>query len=421
MHNRQCGAAHVPIVFFILILVMFLGTLVFAWMTANKNSELIKERDDAVAATKAANERQLLADHYIAEIGRVIAKPGKYTGKGSIYGDAKLDGVEGVMNPAEIKQMLDKACADSGLAIATGLENVLAALVTHGTQLASRAKDAEGARDKAQTEKAEVDAKFRTATSEASTAAATFSQGLEQARSEFEAAKLASNSRIANLEQNLRDKDSELATAREASATTEKGLRGEIAKHKMHNSALTAREQLRQPEDVADGKIVGARDRVNVAFINLGTKDLLARGTTFRIRTPRGNEVKGYATVTRVEEERAEVELSNVKDPIGDWVREGDLLFNELYTPRMSRTIYLMGRFSAPYNKPELAAMLKRLGNKVVEKMGPGVDTVVLGDDPLNEAADGFSAVTDSEEYKLAVDLHVEFAPLRKIRDLVKL
>jgi hypothetical protein len=189
----------------------------------------------------------------------------------------------------------------------------------------------------------------------------------------------------------------------------------------MHNSALVSREQLRQPEDVADGKIIGARDGVAVAYVNIGKKDLLERGTIFRVRNPRSNEVKGMATVTRVEDERAEVELSSIKEPIGDWVREGDLIYNELYTPRMSRTIYLMGRFSAPYHKPELTALLKRLGNKVVDKMKPGVDTVILGDDPLNEAADGFSAVSDSEEYKLAVDLHVEFAPLRKIRDLIKL
>jgi len=189
----------------------------------------------------------------------------------------------------------------------------------------------------------------------------------------------------------------------------------------MLNSALTSRETLRQPEDVADGKIVVARQGVTTAFINLGKKDLLQMGTTFRVKNARSKDTKGYATVTRVEDDRAEVELSGITEPVGDWVREGDTIYHDLYTPGMSRTIYLMGRFNAPYNKDALATLLRRLGNKVVTKMGPGVDTVILGDDPLNEAGDGFAAVSDSEEYKQAVDLRVEFAPLRKIKDLVKL
>ena len=80
-----------------------------------------------------------------------------------------------------------------------------------------------------------------------------------------------------------------------------------------------------------------------------------------------------------------------------------------------------MGRFSAPYNKPELTNLLKRLGNNVVDKMAPGVDTVILGGDPVNEAGDGFASVQDSAEFKLASELRVEFAYLSSIRDLIKL
>ena len=80
-----------------------------------------------------------------------------------------------------------------------------------------------------------------------------------------------------------------------------------------------------------------------------------------------------------------------------------------------------MGRFSYPYNKPQLEQLLKNLGNKVVAKMGPGVDTVILGNDSVNENGDGFDKVLESQEYKEAINLGVEFAPLLKIRDLIKL
>jgi hypothetical protein len=160
---------------------------------------------------------------------------------------------------------------------------------------------------------------------------------------------------------------------------------------------------------------------VKTAFIDLGRKDMLQPGTVFRVKNPRNEAVKAHATVTRVEEDRSEVALSGVVDPIGDNVTAGDLLFNELFSPHQTRTIFLIGRFQAPYNKPDLANLLRRLGNRVVDKMGPGVDTVILGNDPVNEAADGFTAVAELPEYKQAVDLRVEFVYLRQIKDLIKL
>ena len=83
--------------------------------------------------------------------------------------------------------------------------------------------------------------------------------------------------------------------------------------------------------------------------------------------------------------------------------------------------MFLMGRFSAPYQKEQLANLLRRLGNRVVMKMGPGVDTVLLGNNPVNEAGDGFSIVQDSAEFKMANELRVEFTYLSKIADLIKL
>ena len=65
--------------------------------------------------------------------------------------------------------------------------------------------------------------------------------------------------------------------------------------------------------------------------------------------------------------------------------------------------------------------MLTRLGNRVVSKMAPGVDTVILGNNPLNEAGDGFDAIQESDDFKLANELRVEFTYLSKIADLVKL
>lgn len=418
MHTRQSGAAHVPIMFFLLLLVLFLGTLGFAWVTLTENGDLKKARDEAVAAKNEVDARALLVEHYIADIGDVIKKPGEYKGRRDIYDGATLSS-EGLMNPAEVKLVMDNACGAAEVSVGTSLENVLGAMVTRINQLKQRVSDISSERDKALTDKNAVDTKFSTTTQATSQTAREFQQSLDQSRSDFTSSLGDKDRTINSLQENLRQKDAQLLSVQEASAELEKELRGEIATLQNHNSALASREALRQPANTPDGTIIAARNGVRTAFINLGKKDLLQPDTIFRIKNPKNDIVKGYAKVIRVEQEKAEVELSGIIDPIGDYVREGDRLYNDLYTPGMSRTIYLMGRFSAPYNKDTLSSLLTNLGNRVVHKMGPGVDTVIVGNNLPTEENDGFAPIEDSDEYKLAVQLRVEFAPLIKIRDLV--
>lgn len=423
MSNRQSGAAHVPIMMFLILLVMFLGALGFGWVTLNQNTDLEQQLAETKRDAQVLRNKALLIEHYIEDIGRAIGKPGTYTGREgsrSVYGDAVLD-YPMVMNPEEIKQLMNEASSRAGVSIATGLENTLGALVTHTSQLSQRVADIEAERDKALTEKREMENKFAQATSSHSQAANKWRQDLEQARAEFTNANADRDRTITSLQEGLRNKADELTTVREEATAKQKELNKEIDKRNIALSALTNRYAMRQPPDVADGKVIAAQGGVPSAFVNLGRKDLLKEGTVFRIKNPHSDAVKGYATVTNVEDERAQVALSGLVDPIGDSVRAGDLLYNDLYTPRVTRTVYLLGRFSAPYNKPELKLLLERLGNKVVDKMVPGVDLVILGNQPVNEAGDAFVSLEESDDYKLAADLRVEFAYLTTIRDLIKL
>lgn len=424
MHNRQSGAAHVPIMFFLLLLVMFIGAVVFAFTTHTKNGDLIKQRNDAVAEAASLRKKELLLQDYFKAVDGVIRKQGTYEGEkgsGGIYGDATLSTYTGVINPTELKKVMDDALAAAGLSAATGLENVLNALVTKVNATNTRVKEVEAALEVARAEKSEIDKKFQAAAAEASAKASQFRTDLDQARSDFANAGNEREGRITGVTESLRAKNEELSAEKERATAEKKNLEREIAKHQMQSSALIARDALRKPADAADGKILIAKNGIPTAFINLGRKDNLIQGTVFRVKSPSSDKVKGYATVSRVEEERSEVTLSEFVDPIGDYARAGDLLYNDLFSPGFKRTIYLMGRFEKPYAKDDLANLLRRLGNRVVTKMQPGVDTVILGNDPINEAADGFTSVQESPEFKLASELRVEFTYLATIRDLIKL
>ncbi|MEQ1634132.1 MAG: hypothetical protein ABL997_17265, partial [Planctomycetota bacterium] len=267
-----------------------------------------------------------------------------------------------------------------------------------------------------------TDSKFSEATTAHSRASNEMRQSLEQTRADFDSGKSELQNRIGLLQQNVRDRDTQLAEEKESRTSERKDMQGQIGKLQMHNTALVDKDKMRVPPSVADGSILVAKSGLSSAFINLGKKDMLQPGTIFQIKNQNSEAVKGYATVTRVEQERAEVTLSGLVDAVGDPIRDGDQLYNELYSPGASskRTIFLLGRFSYPYHKPQLQLLLENLGNTVVGKMGPGIDTVILGDDAINEAGDGFSKVEESEEYKAATMLGVEFVPMRKIRDIVK-
>ncbi|MBK8101436.1 MAG: hypothetical protein IPK26_30515 [Planctomycetes bacterium] len=424
MHTRQSGAAHVPMMFFLILLIMFLGALGFAYVSQDQ-ATILREK---LAAVNKDNEPQrgknLLLTHLVEDLNGVIEKGGSYAGRSesvdSYFGQSLAD-IKGVMSPADIRQVLTAFCSAVGVSEARGLENVLGAAATKVAALNQRVKDIESELAKVRGEKSEVDAKFARATAEATTRGNEYKTTTDQIRADFVSATDAQKSQIASLQQNLRDKVDQMQAAADAATAREKALNVEKANLEGHNSALIAREALHNAPDVADGKVLVARTGVPIAYINLGRKDMLRAGTTFRVRNPHTNQVKAYATVTDVAQEQAAVELSGVVDPVGDAVREGDLLFSEIYSPRVVRNIYLMGRFTYPHNKPELQMLLENLGNKVVSKMGPGIDTVILGDDSINEAGDGFTKVEESAEYKTALDLRVEFVPLKKISDLIKL
>ena len=423
MHNRQTGAAHVPIMFFLILLVMFLAALGFAWVQQTNNAKLIEARDSAKAEAKVLQEKNILVAHYVEDIGKVIGKPGNYIGRegsAALYGDATLD-YPGLMNPAEVKSVMDAATTDAKVVATSSLENLLGSLIRKLTATEERVKDVALEKDKALADKESGDSRFVAVDTAAKSAAKENSDNLQQARADFLAAKNERDRVIEGVRENLNAKVDELTTTKEAALAREKDLKSQISLLKTQLSALSERMAMHQPPNVADGKILVAKNGIPTAFINLGRKDLLQPGTIFRVKSASGGAVKGYCEVVRIEDERAEVRLYNFTDPVANYASEGDLLFNDLYTPRVTRTMYLMGRFGAPYGKEQLANLLRRLGNRVVTKMGPGVDTVVLGNNPVNEAGDGFASVQDSPEFKMANELRVEFTYLAKIADLVKL
>lgn len=425
MHSRQRGAAHVPMMFFLILMVLFLGALGFAYMTVTESGDMKVRVDDMAAKLKVAEAKLLLRDHYINDINdelKLTSSKGKYEGRPRAdYSGQTLDDVAGVMSPALVKEKLNAFSSQAEIVAYNGLDNTLNAVLGKIESYKSRIKQLESERDKVVAEKEATDASLRTAQTNHSDRQSALSTQLTNVTTAKDQIIKQRATDLASTQANLNSVRDELNSAKEAHTKEVKELKGEINKLQAQNTALVSKLSLINSPDAADGRITAARNNVATAFINLGRKDMLQPGTIFQIKNPKSDKVKGYAKVVRVEQEQAEVQLSGIVDPVTDQVREGDQIYNSLYSPNSSRNIYLLGRFDYPYHKPELEKLLTGLGNKVFHKMVPGVDLVILGDKTVNEAQDGLEEITESPEYKEAINLGVEFAPLHKIRDLIKL
>ena len=72
MHYRQSGqsgATTVPMAFFLVLLLMFLGALAFAYNQVTKNGELTKEVSKLNEDARTLKNKMLLTEHYIEDVG----------------------------------------------------------------------------------------------------------------------------------------------------------------------------------------------------------------------------------------------------------------------------------------------------------------------------------------------------------------
>ena len=151
----------------------------------------------------------------------------------------------------------------------------------------------------------------------------------------------------------------------------------EIANLRARMNTLANDLKIQKQPDLPDGKIVEASTTLPLAWIDVGANDRLARGTRFRIISagPRPVE-KGWATVTKLEPNTAEVELFGV-DAFNPVV-SGDLILNPVYSPTGQRQAVLAGRFSNP-SVGELTALLSRMGIEVQSELGLETDYLIVG------------------------------------------
>lgn len=180
-----------------------------------------------------------------------------------------------------------------------------------------------------------------------------------------------------------------------------------------------------QAAELPDARVINVSPELGLAYIDIGGDQRLARGVTFRIRSPRVGEthVKAMAEVTAVEANMAEVRIYDLADSF-DPVVKGDVLINELYDPTGVRNAVLIGRFGGAYDEGELRALLSRMGIVVQDELALTTDYAIVGSELYtDEFGDAYAEPLDPSElpvYSEAVALGVKIVPIQQVRELFR-
>lgn len=177
---------------------------------------------------------------------------------------------------------------------------------------------------------------------------------------------------------------------------------------------------MKEPE-AADGRVLAVSPELRLGWIDLGSRNRLARGMRFRVVDGQSGakKVKAWAEVTRVEDGRAEVSITDQADPF-DPVVAGDVVYNPLFDPTGDRSAVLVGRFSGALSEEALRALLKSMNIAVTSNVEKTTDFLIVGaemyTDEAGQPLDQPMQPSETAKYKEAQANGVQIVALKELR-----
>ena len=146
----------------------------------------------------------------------------------------------------------------------------------------------------------------------------------------------------------------------------------------------------------ADGNITSDVQNGNVVYINRGSKDRIVRGMTFEVfdadelvKLNEYKEVRGKATIEIIKIDKTSSLGRVVRVSHSKSVTPGDQIVNAVYSPYAPQKFYIYGDFDLSNSgkatreaKKQVETLINRWGGKIVTKLSPDIDFLVLGQEP---------------------------------------
>ncbi|MCJ7544755.1 MAG: hypothetical protein MUP47_09380 [Phycisphaerae bacterium] len=202
----------------------------------------------------------------------------------------------------------------------------------------------------------------------------------QRARKELEDRRAELSMEIASKNQRIRQLETDMAAKDE----TIERLRAELDKKRGAGGADVAARR-------ADGKLLEVKEREDVCYINLGTKDRVVPGLTFTVYPPTGipesGEGKAKIVVTNAREAVSECRI--VERTSSDPVIPGDLVANVAYDPQRTFVFVVDGQFdlrgkgeASSEDVKDVKLLIQQYGGQIADQVDVRTDFVVLGTQP---------------------------------------
>jgi hypothetical protein len=416
--QSQRGAVSIAVV-----VIVGIAALAFAalWFTTLQEKNKLEESERAIRAKVEPTEAKLaFAESGYAELAKLIGpsvpselpKPDNWDKPSGVF----------ITDPAVLGQKID--------ALKTSLKAGLEEAGDKATQPDNlkAAFDALLNSYKAlQTNKVAVlESTIKTKDAEIEAAATKLRDAEQKGAADLAALTTEKDNATARLNQQL----SEANTQRDEAQAQNRKLTEEIssAKDTANRDVLTAKSQMRtldaqvsamksdlktqRETDAADGRVLAVNRSMKTAWIDLGGKEQLRRGTLFKVyETVKAGEklYKGRVVVTSVGAERSEVAIESEQP--GMSIAESDIVVNPVFDKSRATRFVILGELTGRANKEMAKRVLEAAGAKVDDKITVDTDFLVLG---VKESPDA-PELTDSDAYKQAQAWGIEIIRARDL------
>lgn len=143
-------------------------------------------------------------------------------------------------------------------------------------------------------------------------------------------------------------------------------------------------ERIKRATEDPDGKILEVDYKIGMAWIDIGSKQFVRRGTRFKcydVLKGGVREEHGYIVVLDLQPDKAKCSIEG-----GASVKQGDLITNPYFDKNATKRFFFLGSLPGRFDNQTAANKLRAMGAAVDEKMSVHIDFIVLGNDPNPEA-----------------------------------
>lgn len=410
MMRHQRGAARVSLVWMIAVVVVLLVALAWVFVAYEEASVAEQAAADARAAAEAADARQATESEALTALSRRVG----WYDRDAAVARTNVDAMTASMD--ELRATFPDIGEDV-TTMAGALPAVTSAYNARGQEIA-QLKDSLASLE---SEKRTLEQSLRDALAQKDTELGDLRRQLEDDAQNAQQQQAELQTRVDALRSQNSDLDAE---KRQLEADVAQLSREQEKERSLWETRVRAMSRplafLQEPE-APDGKILSVSDNLALGWIDVGSRNRLARGTRFRVvsGSPTRPGVKAWAEVVRVEPGMAEVRFYDLVDRF-DPIVPGDVVFNPVYDPAGERNAVLLGRFSGRFSERELEALLEDIGIQVQESLGITTDYLIVGqelytDQETGEPLEEPLQPSDLAVYKEAEAQGVQIVPLKDL------